>query len=559
MALPTQQAIPVGQPLGSTGPPATPGDSKIRAAALDANLTQTGLLVGTPAYMAPEQFRGQVADARSDQFSFCVALYEALYGERPFDGKTLAELADNVLRSQLRAVPTTKRVPGWLKRALLRGLHNDPDARWPSMDALLATLVRSPRARGWWYVSATVAVGASVVATMALAPVTRPRPTCQVSADRFAGVWESHGTRRAAIERSFQASGKAHVKETFDSLARLLDGYVARWSGMYRDACEATNLRGEQSNEVLDLRMSCLRDRWNELRALSDVLVEGHVVVVSNAVAAATALTPIERCADVTSANSSVPPPGDPATREKVDALRDRLVAVKALQDAGRYSRALDAARVVVAEAREVGYRPLIAEALYRLVLLQVDMHNPQEADDSAEEALWIAEASHHDELVVELAAIEIYVTGYIEHDMKKSRRWINQAQVFLDRIGGHDLLRAWVLNNIGVVLDAHEDHDGAATQFFHALRIKERVLGTDHPDVAITLSNLADTLRALGRTKEALDLINRSLDILVRTLGPSYPPLVTQLVNRAEILNLLGRYGDARRDAEWAIRDPGE
>ena len=192
----------------------------------------------------------------------------------------------------------------------LRGLHNDPDARWPSMDALLATLVRSPRARGWWYVSATVAVGASVVATMALAPVTRPRPTCQVSADRFAGVWESHGTRRAAIERSFQASGKPHVKETFDSLARLLDGYVARWSGMYRDACEATNLRGEQSNEVLDLRMSCLRDRWNELHALSDVLVEGHAVVVSNAVAAATALTPIERCADVTSANSSVAAPG---------------------------------------------------------------------------------------------------------------------------------------------------------------------------------------------------------------------------------------------------------
>ena len=90
-------------------------------------------------------------------------------------------------------------------------------------------------------------------------------------------------------------------------------------------------------------------------------------------------------------------------------------------------------------------------------------MHNPQEADDSAEEALWIAEASHHDELVVELAAIEIYVTGYVEHDMKKARRWINQAQVFLDRIGGHDLLRAWVLNNIGVVLDAHEDHEGAA------------------------------------------------------------------------------------------------
>ncbi len=557
VALPKQQAVVVGEALAGSGPPDVPADSKIRAAALDANLTQTGLLVGTPAYMAPEQFRGQIADARSDQFSFCVALYEALYGERPFSGKTLADLADNVLRGRLRPVPATKRVPGWLKRALLRGMANNPDERWPSMDALLATLARHPRARGWWYVAATVAITSSVVAIMALAPVARPRPTCQVGEDRFAGVWERPGTRsgrREAISQSIQDSGKPRAKETFDSVARLFDGYVARWSGMYRDACEATNVRGEQSNEVLDLRMTCLRDRWNELRALSDVLVEGHAVVVTNAVAAATALTPIERCADVTSANASVAPPADAATREKVDALRDRLVAIKALHDAGRYNRALDSARQVVAEARQVGYRPLIAEALNRLVLLQVDMHHPQDADESAEEALWIAEASHHDELVIELAAVEIYVAGYIEHDMTRARRWINQAQVFLERIGGHDLLRAWVLNNIGVVLDANEDHEGAATQFFQALRIKERVLGKDHPDVALTLANLADTLRALGRFGEALDDINRGIDILERTLGPSYPQLVLQLVNRAEILNQLGRFKEGQHDAERAI-----
>jgi eukaryotic-like serine/threonine-protein kinase len=197
---------------------------------------------------------------------------------------------------------------------------------------------------------------------------------------------------------------------------------------MYRDACEATNVRGEQSNEVLDLRMSCLRDRWNELRALSDVLIEGHAIVATNALAAATALTPIERCADVTSANASVAPPSDPATRQRVDGLRDRLVAVKAMHDAGRYGPATDEVRAVIAAARVVGYRPLIAEALNRLVLLQVDTRHPHEAEASAEEALWLAEASRHDELVVELAAVEIYEAGYVERDMIKARRWINQA-----------------------------------------------------------------------------------------------------------------------------------
>jgi len=280
------------------------------------------------------------------------------------------------LRGQMRPFPTTKRTPGWLRRALLRGLANDPAARWPSMDALLAALVRNPRARGWWYAGGAIALGLTVAATLALSPPPRTRPTCQVGAERFAGVWERRGgagSRRAAIADSLVASGKPRARDTFDSLARLLDGYVGRWSNMYRDACEATNVRGEQSNEVLDLRMSCLRDRWNELHALSDVLVEGHAIVASNALAAATALTPIERCADVTSANATVAPPSDPLIRQRVEKLRDRLVSIKALQDAGRYGPAIDEVRGVVTEARVVGYRPLIAEALNRLVLLQVD------------------------------------------------------------------------------------------------------------------------------------------------------------------------------------------
>src|SRR4051812_2159993 len=107
---------------------------------------------------------------------------------------------------------------------------------------------------------------------------------------------------------------------------------------------------------------------------------------------------------------------------------------------------------------------------------------------------------------------------------MVKGRRWVNQAQVFLRRLGGPHLLRAWMLNNIGAALDANGDRQGAAAEMSSALRIKERILGKDHPDVAFTLGNLADTLNGIGRSKEALELSNRGVDIVTRTFGSRHP-----------------------------------
>ncbi|EDM73902.1 serine/threonine kinase family protein, partial [Plesiocystis pacifica SIR-1] len=99
------------------------------SAALSNKLTVTGSILGTPAYMAPEQWRGEVVDARGDQFSFCVALYEGLYGRLPFAGDNPAELLGNVLAGRVREPPSTARVPAWVGRAVLRGLAIDPDQR----------------------------------------------------------------------------------------------------------------------------------------------------------------------------------------------------------------------------------------------------------------------------------------------------------------------------------------------------------------------------------------------------------------------------------------------
>jgi len=124
-------------------PAPVPGHAPLLAG----TLTATRAVMGTPAYMAPEQHAGLATDARTDQFSFCVALWEALYGDRPFAGATLTELAAAVARGAPREPPADTRVPTWLRAALLRGLAADPGRRWPTMSALLAELSSDPEAR----------------------------------------------------------------------------------------------------------------------------------------------------------------------------------------------------------------------------------------------------------------------------------------------------------------------------------------------------------------------------------------------------------------------------
>src|SRR5688500_8732551 len=109
-----------------------------------ATMTMTGAVMGTPRYMSPEQHRGEAADERSDQFSFCVALYQALYGDAPFPGKTVVALADAVIAGRMQPPPRNAKVPAHLRKVLLRGLSVDPAKRYPSMEALLADLTHDP-------------------------------------------------------------------------------------------------------------------------------------------------------------------------------------------------------------------------------------------------------------------------------------------------------------------------------------------------------------------------------------------------------------------------------
>ncbi|MDB4963321.1 MAG: Serine/threonine kinase [Myxococcales bacterium] len=150
--------------LAASRPDADRGEPRAERSASttmsDVNLTTSGSVLGTPAYMAPEQFAGGNVDARTDQFNFCVALYEALYGQRPFEGKTFPELADHVCDGKVLPAPAGTRVSGGLRAIILRGLSIKPGDRFPTMDHLLVELGRD-RARPWRrtsYVATALAV-----------------------------------------------------------------------------------------------------------------------------------------------------------------------------------------------------------------------------------------------------------------------------------------------------------------------------------------------------------------------------------------------------------------
>ena len=470
-------------------------------------------------------------------------------------------LTSNVVQGNVREAPASSKVPQWVRRMLLRGLRPQAAERWPSMAELLEALEKNPSAKRKKWAGVT----AGVLALAALGFAVRQgfaenRSVCTRragEAGRDLGAAGAGGPGAAPASpdpRGVPALGEGLrgrcVRDGEPRAHRLraelgpdaqggLRGdpdparAVGRGHGPAHGLPAGAPRRPARAHRRVQPRRAA---RWSKTRSARPTRSPRSIGAPTSG-----------SCAPI------VRPPEDPATRARVAGLRDRLAAVKASFDAGHVRQAIRDAPPVVAEARAVGYKPLLAEALALSGDMSVKATDTTDAKRFLTEAFLVADASRHDEVRADVAATLVYVVGSQEGRFEEAKRWGETAESVLERMGGHELLRAWLLNDLGAVYVQHGYNDEALRANLEAVALKEKALGPDHPDVGISEGNVAVVLEEAGRIQEALTHIDRSVALLENGLGAAHPELATQLNNRGEILNLLGRNEEARKSFERA------
>ena len=484
------------------------------AGALATELTQTGALLGTPAYMAPEQHRAEPTNARTDQFSFCVALWEALYGRRPFAGADLPALARAVCAGELRPPPPGAKVPARVARALRRGLATNPAARWPSMTALIAALA-PPRARSRYVLAAAAALAVAGGAT-AIAIATRDDDArCRGMEAKLAGVWDP--PTRERVRAAFMGSGRAGAAEQWAGLEPALDGYAARWVKVRREVCEAARVRGEESERTLERRVACLDSRRTTLQTVADLLAEADPRIVEGAAAAVERLRPVEQCADTSALNASMQLPADPARAAEARAILDELERLAVLGEVGELEDQRAAIEQLAARSKQLGHGPLEA-----MVKSLVGSFRAREGDLKAAEhelraATALAEANQMDRAKVDaqLALVEVLTRMGRIDDADAA---LAQAKATIERVGEDDDLAARRAQ-IAAILTHRRDGAAAALPGYreaHALLV--RIRGERSLLAAASLAVVATAeiaARQLAAAKTSLDRLDALLDAL--------------------------------------------
>jgi tetratricopeptide (TPR) repeat protein/tRNA A-37 threonylcarbamoyl transferase component Bud32 len=580
-----------------TVPPIT---SPIDLAVRTEELTRTGELVGTPAYMSPERFNGEAAHPGSDQWAFCVSLYEALWGSRPYIADSVGRLAMTVVSATRPPDPPSSAVPRRIRAAVLRGLAADPDDRWPSMDALV-TAISSRRRSAWTML--WLGLGGAALASGWLLQVPGTADTaCEGAREAFADTWSA--ARADEVQRTFAAASPTFGARTATAVQSALDAWTDTWLVEHREACEATRVHQTQSDTMLDRRMRCLERRRRELDALVGALVGDHApaelagadaTAVERAEDAVDGLVSPERCGDVAFLDAGTEPPSDPEVAREVEELRAVLAEIDAAHELGRNENAAERARSLYDRVEATDYEPLRAELAFAMGQLAFENSDAEGAREHLERAYFGArrarEAGTAAEAALHLASVDI--TFGTEFD--RGEHWLRLADVEItedvpnqqavaladlritlhDRRGDYDraiaeaedLLERMtpdcgdaceqlpeIHSTIAHLYNALSRQEEAIEHGRKAVELEEARHGEDHPHVAAALARLGDVLDSARRYEEAHQTLARALEIRERTLGPDHHNTASTRVSLGITLIGVGRMDEGIAQLERAL-----
>jgi eukaryotic-like serine/threonine-protein kinase len=543
LALASSSTVTDGDTSGDDGTSA-PGGGR---------LTRTGAVVGTPAYMAPEQFGSDPIDARADQFAFCVSLWEHLFGERPYPGDTPVELARNVAEGRIR-LPASSQRAGALRRILERGLRPDPDERWPDLASLLDAIEQvAARRRRRILVTAAVVMVTGFGGERAAAAIVdeNRRAGCRAQAEGIEQVWND--ASRVRLTESVTGSALQTAETSLEHALPVLDEYVAQWEATYAELCVATEVDGARSAELWAASRACLSDRRSSLDVLLDTLSDApSEVAVMGMVASVIGLDRIEPCESDAAVALAFDEgrPSDPDT----EALRHDLRRLRALESTGKYVQAAElAARLLAATAQHSSarLRVEVLDTAGRVAEARGDFGEAQELLGRAfDEALRAGE----DDLAFRAASALLPVVGDGRGSIAEAHVWARVASGLESRLGaGGDLGRALLHGNLGNLFELDAKPDKALEEHEKALTIFESVLGSEHPYVAVAHHGVGGALHSLGRYEDARAAFTRALDIFQRTYGPHHPHVGRTLNNLGNQAFALGRLDEAQREYERA------
>ncbi len=501
-------------------------------------ITSTGAIVGTPAYMAPEQFEGN-ADARSDQFSWCATFFEVLYGVRPFEATSVTALREEILAQRVQGAPGRAAVPAWLRTVLLRGLSARPQDRWPTVQALLEQVERKRRARRWPWALAGVA-GLSVVAlTMQptkLSVVAAIAP-CTDGHARLSEVWGDQ--TRAAIEARFDGSEVDYASGTWQRVQRRMDLLGDAWTTAHLEACRRARDPDPEVAADGRRREACLERALGSFRFVAQTLSDAQAPTIQSAIGLLLELGDRVECAS-----------GDDDDTVDADALAE-LDRAELLNAARRGPEAVEVLTALERRLPEAGR--LRARALVTLAEAHINMgaSGRDQAIDAAKKALTVAETAGDAQLLVTAWRM----LGRAEMtfgDAEQARFAIERAHNLGTRPEIDEIERARVEVDRAGLAERDADLVAAAAHYRVAIE-KYRALQADPVGLAFVLMDAAAPLLLAGTPEESVEAIAEAVKLCEEVLGPEHPETALALIRSAQIGVQVGRGPEVLPELERA------